>query len=183
VEVIRTDRLILRRLSPADAEFIFELVNDPDWLRYIGDRGVRTLDDARRYILQGPMAMYDARGYGLYCVVLRESGVPVGICGILKRDALEDVDIGFAFLPRFRSRGYAFEAAAATLEYGRQTLNLSRIVAIVSPENHVSRRLLEKLGFMCERRFEIAPGDEVCLFGPAPLGSSAAGVSNPTSQA
>jgi len=129
------------------------------------------------------MAMYDARGYGLYCVVLRESGVPVGICGILKRDALEDVDIGFAFLPRFRSRGYAFEAAAATLEYGRQTLNLSRIVAIVSPENHVSRRLLEKLGFMCERRFEIAPGDEVCLFGPAPLGSSAAGVSNPTSQA
>lgn len=166
MEVLRTDRLVLRCLNTGDAEFIHVLMNDPDWLRYIGDRGIHTPEDARAYLQQGPMAMYAERGFGLYRVELREGGTPIGICGLIKRDALEDVDIGFAFLPRFRGRGYAFEAAAATLEFGRRTLGLSRIVAIVSPENRVSMLLLEKLGLVMERRVQLTPGaSEVCLFG------------------
>lgn len=165
MEVLRTDRLVLRWLDTGDAEFIHELMNDPDWLRYIGDRGIRTPEDARAYLQQGPMAMYAEHGFGLYRVELREGGTPIGICGLIKRDALEDVDIGFAFLPQFRGRGYAFEAAEGTLEFGRRTLGLSRIVAIVSPENRVSMLLLEKLGFVMERRVQLTPGaSEVCLF-------------------
>jgi RimJ/RimL family protein N-acetyltransferase len=169
LEVIQTDRLVLRWLTTEDAAFIHELLNDPDWLRYIGDRGVRTLEDARNYLLQGPIAMYAQAGFGLYRVELRESRVPIGICGLLKRDALEDVDIGFAFLPQFRGQGYASEAAAATLAYGKRTLGLSRIVAIVSPENHLSIRLLGKLGLRFEQSLRLAGGaDEVYLFGPGP---------------
>lgn len=169
MEVIQTDRLVLRWLTTEDAGFIHELLNDPDWLRYIGDRGVRTLEDARDYLLQGPIAMYAQAGFGLYRVELRESRVPIGICGLIKRDALEDVDIGFAFLPQFRGQGYAWEAAAATLEYGRRTLGLSRIVAIVSPKNHSSIQLLQKLGLRFERKIRLtSDANEVDLFGPGP---------------
>lgn len=172
MEVIQTERLVLRQLSLEDAEFVYELVNDADWIRYIGDRSVRTLEDARNYLLQGPIAMYGLVGFGLYCVELRDSQVPIGICGLIKRDSLNDVDVGFAFLPAFRSHGYAYEAARATLEYGRQQFGLSRIVAIVSPENHASIRLLQKLGLGMERTVRLADdADEVCLFGPAPAGT------------
>lgn len=167
MEVIRTRRLVLRRLTESDAAFILELVNDPDWLLHIGDRGVRSLEDARAYLLRGPIAMYGRHGFGLFRVELREGGEPIGICGLLKRDALEDVDLGFALLPRFRSRGYAREAAAATLEYGRQKLGLARIVAIVAPGNYASTELLKKLGMGAEGRLRLAEdADEVCLFGP-----------------
>lgn len=169
VEVIRTERLILRQLSTDDAGFIHELVNDPDWLLHIGDRGVRTPDDARDYLQQGPIASYAQYGFGLWRVELLNSGVPIGICGLIKRDALEDVDIGFAFLPQFRSRGFACEAACATLEYGREEFGLSRIVAIVSPDNHVSLQLLIKLGMRLERMVRLTnDAHEVCLFGPDP---------------
>lgn len=183
MEVIQTDRLVLRWLSLEDAEFIYELVNDPEWIRYIGDRGVRSLEDARTYLLQGPIAMYSRVGFGLYRVELRESRVPIGICGLLKRDSLEDVDVGFAFLPHFRSRGYAREAAQATLEYGARQLRLSRIVAIVSPENHASIRLLQKLGLGLERRVRLAEDeDEVCLFSPHPAALSPSGASDPSAR-
>ncbi|HET9679903.1 MAG TPA: GNAT family N-acetyltransferase [Gammaproteobacteria bacterium] len=155
MEVINTERLVLRHLCEEDAAFILELVNDSDWLRYIGDRGVKTLNDARGYILNGPMTMYKQFGFGLYRVELRDSGMPIGLCGLLKRDSLEDADIGFAFLPQYRGCGYAFEAAAATLEYGTHTLGLARIVAIVSPENTVSIRLLEKLGLRFEQAIRL----------------------------
>lgn len=169
MEVIQTDRLVLRWLTTEDAGFIRELLNDPDWLRYIGDRGVRTLEDARDYLLQGPIAMYAQVGFGLYRVELRESRVAIGICGLIKRDALKDVDLGFAFLPQYRGQGYAYEAAAATLEYGKRKLGLSRIVAIVSPENHLSIQLLRKLGLRFERKIRLQSGsDEVHLFGPGP---------------
>ena len=158
MEVLRTEHLVLRHLTPDDAHFIHELVNDRDWLRYIGDRGVRTEDDARAYIERGPMAMYTERGFGLYCVTLRDSGEPIGICGILKRDTLEEVDLGFALLPAFRSRGYAFEAAAATIEHERRAHGLTRIVAIVSQENQISQTLLAKLGFAFERTIQLASG-------------------------
>ena len=117
MKVLETDRLILRWLSTDDAEFILELLNEPSFLQYIGDKGVRTLEDARNYILNGPVDMYARLGFGLYLTELKERGVPLGICGLLKRDGLEDVDIGFAFLPRFWAKGYAYESAAV-LAYG-----------------------------------------------------------------
>lgn len=165
LHVFATRRLVLRRLEPGDAAFILEITNDPDWLRHIGDRGIRSLDDARRYIDDGPRAMYERHGFGLYLVGLRDVGAPVGLCGLIKRDWLDEVDIGFAFLPEFRARGFAFEAAAATLEYGMRTLGLQRIAAIVSPGNADSLRLLGRLGLRCERM--VLPPHEaspLCLY-------------------
>jgi len=151
VPVLETDRLTLQRLTPDDAPFIRELLNEPSFLRHIGDKGVRTTADAVRYIETGPMASYERLGFGLYRVELKESGVPIGMCGLLKRDWLADVDIGFAFLPRFWAKGYAFESAAAVLAHARRALGRERIVAIVSPDNVASIRLLGKLGFRFER--------------------------------
>jgi RimJ/RimL family protein N-acetyltransferase len=130
LKVIETDRLILRRLSVDDAEFILELVNDPSWLKFIGNKDVKTIEDARRSISNKYVEMYSRLGFGLYLVELKGEGVPVGICGLIKRDALEDVDLGFAFLPDFRGQGYAYEAAVATMEYGKNVLGLNRIAAI-----------------------------------------------------
>lgn len=151
VHVADTDRLSLRHLALTDAEFILELVNDPDWLHYIGDRGIHTEDAARDYITHGPRAMYAQFGFGLYRVELREGGIPIGLCGLVKRDWLDDVDIGFALLPAYRGQGYAHEAAASTLNHGRNALGLTRIAAIVSPDNADSIRLLERLGLRFER--------------------------------
>jgi RimJ/RimL family protein N-acetyltransferase len=165
LKVLETDRLNLRRLSPDDAEFILELLNDPSFLRFIGDKGVRTLDDARDYILNGPVDMYNRLGFGLYLTELKESGAPIGICGLIKRDSLDDVDIGFAFLPKFWAKGYACESAAAALAFGRSALGLNRIVAITAPDNHNSIRALEKLGFRFERMIRLSSdAPEVKLF-------------------
>jgi len=158
--------LVLRRLAVDDAEFIVELLNQPSFLRYIGDKEVRNNGDAVRYIQDGPLASYERFGFGLYLVELKETGVPIGICGLLKRDSLPDVDVGFAFLPSYWSQGYAFEAAAAVMTYGRDVLGLRRIVAITSPDNEGSIRLLEKLGLRFERLIKLsADQSEVRLFG------------------
>lgn len=149
--VLETVRLCLRRLAPEDAPFILGLLNEPSWLQFIGDWGVRTLDDARHYIAAGPMDMYARHGFGLYLVVLKEGEVPIGLCGLLRRPTLEDVDIGFALLPQYWSQGYAFEAASAVLAHARDVLRLPRIVAITTLDNVASARLLEKLGLRLER--------------------------------
>lgn len=155
--LLETPRLRLRELATEDAGFILELVNEPAWTRFIGDRGVHTLDDARDYILTGPRAMYGRLGFGLWLVETNDDGAtPLGICGLLKREGLADVDLGFAFLERFWGRGYALEAATATLAHGRGKLKLPRIVAITSPDNERSGRLLEKLGFRHERMIRLA---------------------------
>jgi RimJ/RimL family protein N-acetyltransferase len=165
MKVLETERLILRWLSTDDAEFILELLNDPSWVRFIGDKGVRTLDDARDYILKSLVAMYERLGFGLYLTELKDGGVPVGICGLIKRDSLEDVDIGFAFLPKFCGKGYAYESASAVMEYGKRTFGLNRIVAITSPDNYPSTRLLEKLGFNFEGMVKLSDdGEEISLF-------------------
>ena len=165
--LIATARLRLDPFTLDDAAFIVALLADPDWLRYIGDRGVRTLDDARRYLETGPMASYAAHGFGLYRVARRDSGVSIGMCGLLRRETLPDVDIGFAFLPDYRAQGYAFEAASATLSYARDTLDLPHIVAIVSPENAASIRLLQKLGMALEGTVQLSDGaDAVCVYAP-----------------
>jgi RimJ/RimL family protein N-acetyltransferase len=154
--VLETQRLVLRQLTADDADFILELLNDPAFLRYIGDKGVRTRADACRYIETGPVASYERHGFGLYRVELREDGEPIGMCGLLKRDSLPDPDIGFALLPRHRSRGLGLEAASAVLADARDRLGLGRILAITSPDNDVSVGLLERLGFRFERMSRLA---------------------------
>jgi RimJ/RimL family protein N-acetyltransferase len=164
--VIETDRLVLRRLSTDDAEFINELLNQPSFLRYIGDKEVRNNADAVRYIQTGPIASYERFGFGLYLVELKETGASIGICGLLKRDSLPDVDVGFAFLPSHWSQGYAFESASAVMTYGREVLGLRRIVAITSPDNDSSIRLLERIGLRFERLIKLSEDQsEVRLFG------------------
>lgn len=164
--ILETERLILRRLTIDDAEFILELLNDASFLRYIGDKGVRNIDDAVRYLNTGPIASYERFGFGLYLVELKTSGEPIGMCGLLKRDTLPHVDVGFAFLPTFWSQGYAFESAAAVMAFGREALGLRRIVAITSPENQASISLLEKIGLRFERMIKLGEDQsEVRLFG------------------
>jgi [ribosomal protein S5]-alanine N-acetyltransferase len=165
VKILETDRLLLRRLTASDAAFILELLNEPAFLENIGDRGARNLADARRYIAKGPVASYRKFGFGLYLVALKDSGAPIGICGLLKRDALEHVDIGFAFLQKFWSHGYARESAAAVLQYGWTTLRVERIVAITKPHNQASIALLEKLGLRFEKMIQLSDhGGENKLF-------------------
>jgi RimJ/RimL family protein N-acetyltransferase len=163
--IAETARLALRRLTPDDASFILELVNEPAWLAHIGDRGVRTQDDARSYIAQGPLAMYDRLGFGLWLTALKHDGTPVGICGLIKRETLPDVDLGFALLSRFHGRGYAREAAGAAMAHARDVVGLRRVVAIASPANAASRRLLQDLGFLFAQTMRLTPEDhEVMLY-------------------
>ena len=164
MNVLQTERLNLRRMSLDDAEFIVELLNDPAFLRFIGDKGVRTTEDARQYILTGPVDSYERHGFGLWLVELKDSETPIGICGLLKRETLSDVDIGFAFLPQYRSKGYAFESAAAVMRYGRNVLGLRRVVAITNEENIDSLRVLEKIGMSFDRMIRLSEeGPEIRL--------------------
>jgi RimJ/RimL family protein N-acetyltransferase len=152
-------------MTEADADFILELVNDPSFIQNIGDRNVRTLEDARRYIKSGPVTSYARHGFGLYLVELKETGEPLGMCGLIRRSTLNDVDIGYAFLPRYWSKGYAFEAALAMKQYGRDVIGLKRMVAVVDPQNAGSIRLLEKLGMTYEKMVRLAVDDiELKLF-------------------
>src|SRR5437660_4970136 len=151
MKVLETDRLALRRLAVEDAEFIFDLLNQPSFLQFIGDKGVRTIGDARNYILSGPIASYERFGFGLYLAELKQAQAPIGICGLLKRETLDDVDVGFAFLPQYWKQGYAFESASAVLAYGRDVLGLDRIVAITSPNNEESIKVHSKSGRKLER--------------------------------
>lgn len=153
--VIETARLVLRRLGMCDDAFILELLNEAGFLRFIGDKGVRSLDDARSYMQKGPMDSYERHGFGLYAVCLRE-GTPVGICGLVQRDGLADADVGFAFLMRHWAKGYAAESAAAVLAHARRTLGMRRIVAITSPENAGSIAVLEKIGLKFEGMIRLA---------------------------
>jgi RimJ/RimL family protein N-acetyltransferase len=168
LQVFETERLALRELKESDANFILQLVNEPSWLRYIGDKGIRTVAAAEAYIRTGPASLYARRGYGLWLVELKEGAVPIGICGLIKRDVLEDVDIGFALLPAYWRKGYAFESAAATVKYGKEVVGLTRLVAIMSPDNFASHCLLEKLGFRFERMVRPSTNaPEVKMYGRA----------------
>jgi RimJ/RimL family protein N-acetyltransferase len=152
--VIRTSRLELRELDFGDAEFILQLLNEPGFIRFIGDKGVRTLADAREYIQQGPMDSYARNGFGLYAACLRDR-TPIGICGLVRREGLNDPDVGFAFLSRYWSSGYAVEAAAAVLAHAQDTLRIKRVVAITSPDNWASIAVLEKIGLTFERMIRL----------------------------
>ena len=162
--VLETERLVLRWFEIKDAPFILELVNDPAWIQFIGDKGIRNLEDAQKYILNGPVDMYNKVGFGLYLVEQKEDLTPLGMCGLIKRDSLEDVDIGFAFLEKFRSKGYGYESASAVIEYGVQQLGLKRIVAITTIDNINSGKLLEKVGLRFEKIISES-GENLKLFG------------------
>jgi RimJ/RimL family protein N-acetyltransferase len=165
LSVLETERLVLRRMTADDAEFILKLVNEPSFIRFIGDKGVRNHADAVQYIQTGPAASYELFGFGLYLVELKESRAPIGMCGLVKRDSLPDVDVGFAFLPAFWSKGYAFEAASAVKAYGKDVLGISRLVAITNPDNESSIKLLEKIGLRFERMVRLSEdASEVKLF-------------------
>ena len=169
MNVLQTPRLNLRTMSLDDAEFIVELLNDPSFVRFIGDKGVRTIEEARRYILTGPMNSYERHGFGLWLVELKSSRASIGICGLLKRDTLSDVDIGFAFLPEYRSQGYAFESAAVVMDYARNVLGLSRIVAIANEDNVGSIKVLEKIGLSFDRMIRLSDdGPEIRLLASDP---------------
>lgn len=162
---IKTERLTLRPFTLNDAEFIVDLVNQPSFIQNIRDVGVRTIADAEKYLENGPIASYARNGFGLLAVTLNDTGQPIGMCGLIKRDSLEDVDIGYAFLPKSWSRGYALESARAVMNHAKEALGLKRVVAIVDPNNAGSIRVLEKIGMTFERMVKLSEDDiELKLF-------------------
>jgi RimJ/RimL family protein N-acetyltransferase len=166
--IVETERLRVRRISFGDAAFMLGLLNEPSFLKFIGDRGVRSEQDARRWVENMPLASYAQHGFGHFLVERKEDGAKLGMCGLIKRPALDDVDLGFAFLPAFWSQGYARESAEAVLAWGRSRCGLRRVVAIVQPDNRSSIRLLEALGFSREGTVRLTEaGPEILLFGRA----------------
>ncbi len=163
--VLETERLVLRWLSVDDADFILNLLNQPSFVRYIGDRGVRNVSDARLYIESKFVESYQRFGFGLYLVELKKDKTPIGICGFVKRDTLPDADIGFAFLPQYWSQGYALESARAAFGYGKSDLGFKRILAITTKDNDASGKLLAKVGLKFERMIRLSnEGDESKLY-------------------
>ncbi len=160
--ILETERLTLRKITVDDAAFMLDLLSQPSFIQFIGDRGVRTLDDAREIIEERYLTAYEQLGFGIYLTLLRDTSIPIGICGLVKRNGLDDVDIGYAFLPRYWSKGYASEAALAVLAYARGTLGMKRILGITTPDNTSSIRVLEKIGLKFERMIRL-PGENADL--------------------
>jgi len=156
---IKTERLILLQFTLSDTEFILELVNEPSFIQNIGDRGVQTIADAENYLANGPISSYAKNGFGMLAVTLNETGQLIGMCGLIKRDALEDVDIGYAFLPEFWSKGYALESVQAVMKHAKEVIGMKRVVAIVDPTNTRSIRLLEKVGMTFEKTVKLSEDD------------------------
>lgn len=155
-----TPRLHFRLLSDSDAEFVLALLNEPDWLKYIGDKNVHTLEDALAYIHTGPLAMFAQQGFCLSLVERIQDGVPLGLCGLLQRESLQWPDIGFAFAQRYHGRGIAIEAATATLKHAKETLGLTKVAAITALNNEASMGLLSKLGFTLQDKTALPGHDE-----------------------
>jgi [ribosomal protein S5]-alanine N-acetyltransferase len=145
--LIHTDRLAIQYITGEYSNFIYRLLNDPSWIKYIGDKGIKTEEDAKNYIQNGPIQMYQDFGFGLYLVTLKETGEPIGLCGLIKRPTLENIDLGYAFLPEYTGKGYALEATKAVLQYGNEQLLIDKIVAITTIDNFSSQKVLLKLGF------------------------------------
>jgi ribosomal-protein-alanine N-acetyltransferase len=163
---LETARLSLRRLDFDDAPFVVRLLNEPSFLQNIGDRGVRSIEDAHRYLSEGPLAMYERFGFGLWHTARKSDGAAVGMCGLLRRDNLPDVDLGYAYLPEYWGQGFAFEAAEATLRHAATKFGLCRVIGVVSAGNTGSIRVLEKVGMRFEGMYLMNPGEpEVRLYG------------------
>ncbi len=163
--IIETERLNLREITINDAPFVLSLLNSKGWLQFIGDRNVKTIPDAQKYIADRLIKSYIDHGLGLYIVELKTSNTSLGLCGLIKRETLEDIDIGFAFLPEYSGVGYAFEAAYATLKFAFGSLEINKIVAITTPDNIKSIKLLEKIGMQFEKKILFEEKEELFLFG------------------
>lgn len=161
--ILETERLILRHFTTEDTPFIIELLNTPGWIQYIGDRGIKTIPDAEQYLQNVPFKSYAANGFGLYMVALKENNTPIGMCGLIKRDTLDHVDIGFAFLPAYIGKGYAYEAAQATLAYAQEELGFEKLQAITLPDNTPSIKLLEKIGMKPQGKIQMGE-EELMLY-------------------
>ena len=157
--VIETERLLIQKFALEDAPFIFTLLNDPSFIKNIRYAGIKTIADAENYLKNVPLKSYEQHGHGLYKVALKVNNISIGMCGLIKRESLSDVDIGYAFLPEYTGKGYAIEAAKATIDYGKTSLNLKRIVAITSPDNEASIKVLLKLGMKFEGFVKTNPDD------------------------
>ena len=170
MKILETERTILREVSEDDAAFILDLLNQPSFIRYIGDRKVRSLDQAREYVESRFTGSYKQFGFGMWAIELKTDKTPIGICGFVRREILPAADIGFALLSPFEKKGYALETAAATLEYGREELNLGRVLAITSQDNEASGKLLGKLGFNFDGLIKISEDAEKAkLFSSNPV--------------
>jgi RimJ/RimL family protein N-acetyltransferase len=157
--IVETKRLILREITVEDAEFILRLVNEPSFVSNIGDKGLKNLNDAERFTLEGYWTNQERSGYGMFLVELKGKGVPIGVCGLLFRKVLDVTDIGFAFLPEYWNRGFAFEAAEVVMQYGDLTLVVSNIVGLTSEDNLGSIKLLKKLGMDFEKTVRMSDDD------------------------
>ena len=165
VEVARTARLKLRELTHADAAFIRELLNDPAWIRFIGDRNIHSDEDARGYIDKIRDGAYAKHGFGLWAVDSLATGETLGMCGLIRRDALEHPDLGFAFLERHRGKGYARESAAVVLGLARERFGFTKLLAITDPDNVASQKVLESVGFAFDRKIDgIETGELLMLY-------------------
>lgn len=162
--ILETDRLLLREFNRGNSPFILSLLNSPGWLKYIGDRGVKSEEQAKDYLLNGPIKSYKENGFGLYLVEERISKLPIGLCGLLQRETLENPDLGFAFLSDYIGKGFAFEAANAVLEYTKSELRIPTILAIVLPDNQPSIKLLAKLGFQYRKSLQVKEGEDLRLY-------------------
>ncbi len=160
MNLITTDRLLINKITIDDAGFILELMNDKDWIKNIGDKGVRTIEDAQAYIQSRFLKTYNESDYGFYTMNLKNTQQIIGIVGLVDRKGIDHIDIGYGILPEFRGKGYAFEAAKAIHDYGYQELNLEKIVAIVNPDNLPSIKLLTKLGLEFEKMVRLPEGDK-----------------------
>lgn len=165
LKILETERTILRKVTNNDAGFILDLLNQPSFIRYIGDRNVRTAPDALDYIESRFIKIYKQFGFGMWAVELKDNQMPIGICGFVKRDSLPDADIGFAFLAQFERKGYALESADAAMKYARDVLGLRRVLAITSKDNESSGKLLAKINFKFERLIKLShDAEELKLF-------------------
>ena len=159
---LQTNRLLLEEITFEDAPFVIELLNNPTWLQYIGDRNVHTIPEAHSYIQRSYIHAYKKYGFGMYKMVLKDTQLPIGMCGLVKRNYLKHHDIGFALLPTYQRKGYTYEAASAVMNYANQTLQIHSIYAFTSRDNIASQNLLKKLGLQFEKYIKI-PNDEEIL--------------------
>jgi len=165
-KILETERLVLRELNTNDAVFILKLLNTPTWLKFIGDKKVHTIEDAKNYLVKGPIDSYKKNGFGLWLIILKKDNAPIGMCGLINRESLDDIDIGFALLPEHEKLGYGFEVASATMNYARNVLGINKIVAITDPRNIASIKLLNKMGLQFEKTIKVAEHDTTLLFSP-----------------
>ncbi|SMC83657.1 GNAT family N-acetyltransferase [Cellulophaga tyrosinoxydans] len=163
MKILDTTRLTLREFILTDTNFILDLVNAPNWLKFIGNRGIKTNKEAEEYLLTGPLKSYATHGYGLWLVALKNTNIPIGMCGFLKRDYLKNPDIGFAILPDYEGLGYTYEAAIAAIHYGKNNLKLNPILGITTEDNYKSRNLLEKIGLSEVDTIKLEPDQKELL--------------------